>query len=182
MKVRARDSPAGPAPTTHTRPMFAMSFSRVSGAAETSAGGLKNCREPARHRNGPVTPCDPVLPAGRPPIPGRPGWRRPVLAVLQGKPPPMLLIRDVQKTDLPHLKRLAAVLNTVNLPNDEETLERLIDVSVRSFAGKLKDPFEREYLFVLEEPRTGAVIGTSMVIAQHGTYDAPHIYYEVSER
>ncbi len=94
----------------------------------------------------------------------------------------MLLLRDVQKSDLPHLKRLAAVLNTVNLPNDEETLERLIDVSVRSFAGKIKDPFEREYLFVLEEPRTGAVIGTSLVIAQHGTYDAPHIYYEVSER
>ena len=94
----------------------------------------------------------------------------------------MLLLRDVQKSDLPHLNRLAAVLNTVNLPNDEETLGKLIDVSVRSFAGKVKDPFEREYLFVLEEPRTGAVIGTSMVIAQHGTYDAPHIYYEVSER
>ena len=94
----------------------------------------------------------------------------------------MLLLRDVQKGDLPHLKRLAAVLNTVNLPDDEETLEKLIDMSVRSFAGKLKDPFEREYLFVLEEPRTGAVIGTSMVIAQHGTYEAPHIYYEVSER
>ena len=94
----------------------------------------------------------------------------------------MLLLRDVQKGDLSHLKRLAAVLNTVNLPNEEETLEKLIETSVRSFAGKLKDPFEREYLFVLEEPRTGAVIGTSMVIAQHGTYDAPHIYYEVSER
>src|SRR5262244_3118954 len=94
----------------------------------------------------------------------------------------MLLVRDAQKSDLPHLKRLAAVLNTVNLPNDEETLERLVDVSVRSFAGKLKDPFEREYLLVLEEPRTGAVIGTSLVIAQHGTYEAPHIYYEVSER
>ena len=58
----------------------------------------------------------------------------------------MLLLRDVQKTDLPHLRRLAAVLNTVNLSNDEETLERLIDVSVRSFAGKVKDPFDREYL------------------------------------
>ncbi len=94
----------------------------------------------------------------------------------------MLLLRDVQKTDLSGLKRLAAVLNTVNLPNDEETLERLIEVSVRSFAGKVKDPFEREYLFVLEDPRAGGVLGTSMVIAQHGTYDAPHIYYEVSER
>jgi arginine N-succinyltransferase len=74
------------------------------------------------------------------------------------------------------------VLNTVNLPNEEETLERLIDVSGRSFARKIKDSFEREYLFVLEEPSTGAVIGTSLVIAQHGTYEAPHIYYEVSER
>ena len=63
----------------------------------------------------------------------------------------MLLLRDVQKTDLTGLKRLAAVLNTVNLPNDEEALEQLIDRSMRSFTGKVKDPFEREYLFVLED-------------------------------
>ncbi|NOK31974.1 arginine N-succinyltransferase [Corallococcus exercitus] len=94
----------------------------------------------------------------------------------------MLVLRDVQKTDLPGLKRLAAVLNTVNLPNNEETLEAIIDKSVKSFAGKVKDPFEREYLFVLEDVRNNLIIGTSMIIAQHGTYDAPHIYYEVSER
>jgi arginine N-succinyltransferase len=95
---------------------------------------------------------------------------------------PMLVLRDVQKTDLPGLKRLAAVLNTVNLPNNEETLEAIIDKSVKSFAGKVKNPFEREYLFVLEDARNGLLIGTSMIIAQHGTYEAPHIYYEVSER
>jgi arginine N-succinyltransferase len=94
----------------------------------------------------------------------------------------MLVLRDVQKTDLPGLKRLAAVLNTVNLPNNEETLEAIIDKSVKSFAGKVKNPFEREYLFVLEDARNGLLIGTSMIIAQHGTYEAPHIYYEVSER
>ncbi|RYZ39203.1 MAG: arginine N-succinyltransferase [Myxococcaceae bacterium] len=94
----------------------------------------------------------------------------------------MLVLRDVQKTDLPGLKRLAAVLNTVNLPNNEETLEAIIDKSVKSFAGRVKDPFEREYLFVLEDVRNNLIIGTSMIIAQHGTYDAPHIYYEVSER
>jgi arginine N-succinyltransferase len=94
----------------------------------------------------------------------------------------MLVLRDVQKTDLPGLKRLAAVLNTVNLPNNEETLEAIIDKSVKSFAGKVKNPFEREYLFVLEDVRNGLLIGTSMIIAQHGTYEAPHIYYEVSER
>ena len=94
----------------------------------------------------------------------------------------MYLLRDVQRADLPSLKRLAAVLNTVNLPNDEETLEHLIDTSVRSFAGKVRDPFDREYLFVLENATSEAVVGTSLVIAQHGTKEAPHTYYEVSER
>lgn len=94
----------------------------------------------------------------------------------------MLLLRDVQKTDLPGLKRLAAVLNTMNLPDSEEALERIIDTSVRSFAGKIKNPFEREYLFVLEDARNDRLVGTSMIIAQHGTYEAPHIYFEVSER
>ncbi|MCI0569143.1 MAG: arginine N-succinyltransferase [Myxococcaceae bacterium] len=94
----------------------------------------------------------------------------------------MFLLRDVQKTDLPGLKRLAAVLNTVNLPNNEETLTELIDKSVKSFTGKVKDPFEREYLFVLEDVRHERIVGTSLIIAQHGTYDAPHIFFEVSER
>jgi arginine N-succinyltransferase len=96
--------------------------------------------------------------------------------------PPMLLLRDVQKTDLDGLKRLAAVLDTVNLPNNEDTLTELIDKSVKSFSGKVKDPFEREYLFVLEDVRQERLVGTSMIIAQHGTYEAPHVFYEVSER
>lgn len=54
--------------------------------------------------------------------------------------------------------------------------------SVRSFTGKIAEPLQREYLFVLEQPEGGSVIGTSLIIAQHGTYDAPHIYYEVTER
>jgi len=40
----------------------------------------------------------------------------------------VLLLRDVQKADLPSLNRLAAVLNTVNLPDEEETLERLKEI------------------------------------------------------
>ncbi len=95
---------------------------------------------------------------------------------------PMLLLRDVTKSDLPGLKRLAAVLNTMNLPNDESALTALIDKSVRSFAGRVKNPFEREYLFVLEDVRNDLIIGTSMIIAQHGTREAPHIFFDVSER
>jgi arginine N-succinyltransferase len=94
----------------------------------------------------------------------------------------MLLLRDVQRGDLPGLKRLASVLNTVNLPDNEEMLARIIDRSLRSFSGKVQDPFQREYLFVLEDVRNRTLVGTSMIIAQHGTYDAPHIYYNVTER
>jgi arginine N-succinyltransferase len=74
------------------------------------------------------------------------------------------------------------VLDTVNLPNDERAIEKLIDNSVRSFGGRIRDPLEREYLFVLEETKTGKLLGTSMIIAQHGTREAPHAFFEVSKR
>ena len=93
----------------------------------------------------------------------------------------MLLLRDVQKTDLQGLKRLAAVLNSVNLPNNEKVLEALIDKSVKSFSGRDKQPFSREYLFVLEDLRNQQLVGTSMIIAQHGTREAPHIYFQVTD-
>ena len=94
----------------------------------------------------------------------------------------MLLLRDAQKSDLPSLARLAEVLNTVNLPNDERALAKIIDHSVRSFSGKIRDPLERMYVFVAEDLRSHRVIGTSMVIAQHGTRESPCTFFEVSER
>jgi arginine N-succinyltransferase len=94
----------------------------------------------------------------------------------------MLLLRDAQKSDLPGLKRLASELNTVNLPSNVDALAGLVEKSMRSFSGRIRNPFEREYLFVLEDRRNGKVIGTSLIIAQHGTYEAPHTFYQVSER
>ena len=92
----------------------------------------------------------------------------------------MLLLRDVAKSDLRALKRLAGTLNSVNLPNNEDVLTTLIEKSVRSFAGRIADPRQREYLFVLEDLRNHTIVGTSMIIAQHGTRDAPHIYFQVT--
>jgi arginine N-succinyltransferase len=94
----------------------------------------------------------------------------------------MYLIRDVQKSDLPALQRLARELDTVNLPNDERQLSHLIDLSSRSFASKTRDPFQREYLFVLEDAQKERVVGSSLIIAQHGTRDAPHIFFDVYEK
>jgi len=85
----------------------------------------------------------------------------------------MLLLRDVARGDLAGLKRLAATLNSVNLPNEEKVLAALIGKSIQSFAGKIEDPFKREYLFVLEDLRNETIIGTSMIIALEGVLDLP---------
>jgi arginine N-succinyltransferase len=94
----------------------------------------------------------------------------------------MFLLRDAQKNDWQNVKRLAVSLNTVNLPDHEAALDALLEKSVRSFSGRIADPREREYLFVLEDTQTRQVAGTSLVIAQHGTYESPHTFYEVTER
>jgi arginine N-succinyltransferase len=95
----------------------------------------------------------------------------------------MFIIRSATHDDLKSVQRLAAVLNTVNLPNDAGALKGLIDLSARSFSGKVRDPFEREYLFVMEDTEAKSdarrIIGTSQIIAQHGTREAPHIYFDV---
>ncbi len=94
----------------------------------------------------------------------------------------MLLLRDARRSDLASLARLAKVLDSVNLPYDERALSKIIDRSVQSFAGRIRDPLERTYVFVAEAPRTGRIVGTSMVIAQHGTRESPCTFFDVSER
>jgi len=94
----------------------------------------------------------------------------------------VLLLRDVRKSDLPRLRALARVLNSVNLPADDRALAGIIDRSVRSFSGRIADPRRRSYVFVLEDPRRRRVLGTSMVIAQHGTRESPCTFLDVTER
>ena len=94
----------------------------------------------------------------------------------------MYLIRDGQKSDLPGLRKLASLLDTVNLPDDEKELSSILEKSARSFDGRIRDPFEREYLFVMEDARSEKLVGTSLIIAQHGTRDAPHIFFDVYEK
>jgi arginine N-succinyltransferase len=94
----------------------------------------------------------------------------------------VLVLRDVRKADLPALRRLARVLNSVNLPSDARALSGIVERSVRSFSGRIRDPLRRSYVFVLEDPARGRVLGTSMVIAQHGTRESPCTFLDVAER
>ena len=94
----------------------------------------------------------------------------------------MLILRDAQKRDLPGLRRLARVLDSVNLPDDPEALAAIVDRSERSFDGRIADPLARHYVFVAEAPRSGRLVGTSMVIAKHGTRESPCTFFNVTER
>ena len=93
----------------------------------------------------------------------------------------MLRLRDAQPEDLDALYRLAQDFDTMNLPADREALKRIVQTSVDSFSERIRDPFRRTYLFCLEAP-DGEVIGTSMIFAQHGTREAPHVYFEHYEK
>ena len=93
----------------------------------------------------------------------------------------MFLLRDANESDLGDIKRLAKIFNTVNLPNSKKELTAILEHSQKSFREKIESPFEREFLFVLEDCESQKVVGTSQIMAQHGTRDAPHVYLDVFE-
>src|SRR5689334_6725031 len=92
----------------------------------------------------------------------------------------MFVIREAFAEDLDQIHEVARHLDTVNLPDDRATLERLLAQSEKSFAGAL-DPLRREYLFVLHGGDPPRVVGTCMIHAQHGTRRIPHIFFDVIE-
>jgi arginine N-succinyltransferase len=92
----------------------------------------------------------------------------------------MFLLREVFPEDLEGLHEVAKHLDSVNLPDDRAVLERQIEHSRKSFNGNL-DVFKREYVFVLVDTDKNAIVGTSMIHAQHGTRRAPHIFFDVLE-
>lgn len=88
-------------------------------------------------------------------------------------------VRAVTRRDGPALQRLARHLNSVNLPDDQAAIAELVDASERSFDGSIEAPLRRRYLLVVEDREIGEAVGTSMVIAQLGSREAPYIYFDV---
>jgi arginine N-succinyltransferase len=90
----------------------------------------------------------------------------------------MFRIRQSYREDVDQILAVAEHLDTVNLPADRKVIEKIVDLSEKSFAETIP-PNEREYVFVLEDEAKKRVIGTSMIHAQHGTRRAPHVFYRV---
>lgn len=92
----------------------------------------------------------------------------------------MLLIRPIENDDLDDLKALADQLDSMNLPGDRDFLAQRIELSQRSFAGKLGADETGIYVFALEDTEIDRCIGTSLILPKHGTPEAPCYWLEVS--
>jgi arginine N-succinyltransferase len=91
------------------------------------------------------------------------------------------VVRNAQLSDLKDLHDLASQFSLLNLPADKKVLTEKIERSVASFAGELAKR-EAEYLFVLEDLETESVVGSSLILAKHGTEDVPHYYFKIVKR
>jgi arginine N-succinyltransferase len=93
--------------------------------------------------------------------------------------PPRYEIRGSTVDDEAQILQIARHLNTVNLPDEEEGVKQILELSQKSFTGAVKDVKRRQYVFVLVDREKDKIIGTSMVFAQLGRKDAPYIYLDV---
>lgn len=91
----------------------------------------------------------------------------------------MFLFREAAPGDEEAIFELARHLNSLNLPPERPYIHDLLQRSVASFRGSPDFDPNRRFLFVLEEQGTGRVVGTSMIHAQHGDFDEPHVFFRV---
>jgi arginine N-succinyltransferase len=91
------------------------------------------------------------------------------------------LIRSVRLNDLRGLHDLASQFSLLNLPADKKILGEKIERSVASFAGD-RPKEDAEYLFVVEDLENEAIVGSSLILAKHGTEDVPHYYFKLVKK
>lgn len=91
------------------------------------------------------------------------------------------IVRQVRREDLGQLFDLAKQFNLLNLPGDRKVLSEKIERSEASFSGQLAKE-KAEFLFVLEDVEEKLVVGSSLILAKHGTEEIPHNYFKILKR
>ena len=89
------------------------------------------------------------------------------------------LLRPVGYADFADVFRLSSLLDTLNLPHDENAIVSLLKYSDRSFTKKIKRKDQAIYVFGLEDTLLNRIVGVSMIFAQHGTVSMPHLYLQL---
>jgi arginine N-succinyltransferase len=94
----------------------------------------------------------------------------------------MMLLRRAQEADLDAIFHLAehCGIGMTTLPKDKELLQKRLSWSCASFQKTVHKPSNEYYLFVLQEPENGKVIGISAIEAAIG-YESPFYSYQLSK-
>lgn len=91
------------------------------------------------------------------------------------------IVRAANRDDVVQLTDLAKQFNLLNLPGDKKVIAEKVNRSELSFANEL--PKEKsEYLFVLEDTEEQQVVGSSLILAKHGSEEVPHCYFKILKR
>lgn len=91
------------------------------------------------------------------------------------------IVRSVRMDDVSDLVDLAKQFNLLNLPADKRILSSKIERSIASFRGE-ESKADSEYLFVIEDLEEKLVVGSSLIMAKHGTEEIPHSYFKISRK
>lgn len=98
---------------------------------------------------------------------------------IKGAPAELYVVRQARSDDLAMLLKLARMVHFINLPPDVEIITDKIRRSRASFNGTLTDQTATLFMFAIEDPVTGNLLGTSQVIPRVGTPEAPCTYFDV---
>lgn len=95
----------------------------------------------------------------------------------------MMLFRSAVEKDLDVIHHLAehSGIGMTTLPKDKTLLHKRLSWSCDSFKKPVNHPHDEYYLFVLEDPLTAQVVGTSAIESTTG-HDLPFYSYKVSKR
>lgn len=91
------------------------------------------------------------------------------------------VLRGVRQEDLGGLMELTQQFGLLNLPANRKVLQEKINRSEASFRGDLNRD-ESEYLFVVSDEETSAVVGSGLIMAKHGTPRSPHHSFKVLKK
>ena len=94
-----------------------------------------------------------------------------------------MLFRSAREEDLHAIHHLAehSGIGMTTLPKNIELLKKRLAWSTMSFGKTLDSPSDEYYLFVLEDPTTGKIVGTSAIESAIG-HEAPFYSYKLSKR
>jgi arginine N-succinyltransferase len=92
----------------------------------------------------------------------------------------MYVIRPISSKDQEAFEHFAfsASIGLTNLPKNKERLKRKILMSEISFSKDISAPKDEIYLFVLEDIKTGNVVGTSGILSRVG-YPHQAFFYQI---